>query len=359
MDQTFESSRPTSPESNGFASPNLYSHRPKRLSDVSILSVSVPSKFQSLNPAIPLEEENSEVNDGETGRPGEAVFNGNDDLWVPPAIPEEQEDTIYGDYTGEPLAPEQETEVAEVSPGDEADEDTDPSLDYRPVRRSASHESLLSISGMDIHTLRGRPSQMLMGLNSEYFTRLPRRIASPSVDLASTPPVTSVTNITAGKVSLYNTSRVSSLSLLSTVAASNGSGPATTDTLLGDGKHSGGSLAATPGKAAALGRRVGGWVLGRWGVTPSLSSGDLRGPATEVAGYASDSETLPATAKHTTLSTPSNLGETPPRPLPFFARTPGINQKGPIPGFLPSRPAPVSLHPSMLDEDSLRESLQS
>ncbi|KAK3100820.1 hypothetical protein LTR53_018968, partial [Teratosphaeriaceae sp. CCFEE 6253] len=40
----------------------------------------------------------------------------------------------------------------------------DDSTSYRPtLRRAASHESLMSVSGMDIHTLKTRPSQLLAG----------------------------------------------------------------------------------------------------------------------------------------------------------------------------------------------------
>lgn len=208
---------------------------------------------------------------------------------------------------------------------------------------------------MDIHTLRKRPSQMLTGLDSKYFARIPQRIASATPDLASTLPVTSVTNITADKASLYNTSRASSLSLLSSVAATNGSAPSATDTV---STHPKNSRDANPGKAAVIGRRVGGWVLGRWGVAPSLSSSDLRSQAAEAIVNVLASENHPVSEPALPSTTPKPVA-TPYRPTPFLTRSPGINQKGPIPGFLLPHPAPISLHPTSLDEESLRESLQS
>lgn len=98
------------------------------------------------------------------------------------------------------------------------------------LHRSASHESLLSVSGMDIHTLKSRPSQMLTGQNIRSF--------SPQ-------PTICVTTAQADRPSLNSKS---SQAMLSGVVE--------------DGND----------QNAGLGKRVSGWMFGRWGSSPSQPS---------------------------------------------------------------------------------------
>lgn len=352
MSHGYDSSRPTSPESAAFASPKVGPRRPNRLSDVSVRSFSVPTSLQGMAPQSldedePIEHPREEelLEHTEQTAPG-------DDIWLPPAIPEEQEEPAGHDHSDADT-------VTEEAPGPDVEEETFVPLEYHTLQRSTSHESLLSVSGMDIHTLRDRPSQLLLGMSSRYFYQRPR-IVSAGTELSSTPPVISTTNITADKGSMYNPSRKSSHSLLASVAANHLSPPPSSERP--DNAHSIVSRSTNsnsipiPGKAATIGRKVGGWVLGRWGVAPTPSMGDLRHAVTsdDASTMSTEStsqsvDTAAAKVKPVTATTP---------PFTFLiGRAPGINQKGPIPGFRAPAPTPVALHVSALDEDLLKESL--
>jgi hypothetical protein len=356
MDRGFDSSRPTSPESVGLASPHMTARRQKRLSDISLRSISGPAGFGQTT-FSPFDEDAEQAvphDDDDDVDVREQGIDLVEDMRLHPPIPEEQEEASSAPN------PESGLEAAtEVSPSHDHDHDTDEdtfsSLQFHTLRKSTSHESLLSVSGMDIHTLRERPSQLLVGMSSGYFARRPQRIVSPSTELSSTPPVISATNITADRGSLYGASRKSSHSLLATVAASSvsgGSGLGPTEESLSDRRSissSGSNSVPVPGKAATLSRRVGGWVLGRWGMAPSLSVGELRAhTAINNASRSTSTSTSISTSKPPVSFSPAAL----------MARAPGVNQKGPIPGLRPPPPPPISIHASRLNEELLKESLE-
>ncbi|QKX55028.1 uncharacterized protein TRUGW13939_02119 [Talaromyces rugulosus] len=373
VDQS-EISRPSSPESFAFASPKRGSRR-SRISDASIRSFSMPAGFQGLQglPSTELDEpdlvpeEPENVPTAPTG----------DDLWLHPAIPEEQEEAAVAEQE-DTAAQHEEHETpthAQDEPGpDIAEDDTFEPMQYRSLRKSSSHESLLSVSGMDIHTLRERPSQLLVAMNSQYFYQRPRRVVSTVTELSSTPPVISTMNITADKASIAPT-RKTSQSLLATVAAKNIPQSATSTTTTGSTSSESTSAPSRPvpitGKASTIGRKVGGWVRGRWGVAPSASMDDLRQneSAAETSSISSESTLTSTAAKSSDASTSSDATK-PADPtassakqrnnaLPILMmRASGINQKGVIPGFFPSAPAPVSIHANVLDQQLLEESLR-
>ena len=94
------------------------------------------------------------------------------------------------------------------------------------------------------------------------------------------------------------------------------------------------------GEGTGLGKKVGGWVFGRWGVSPAKSSGDLRKAA--------------ASQQKRVVSTPTPVVD----PLQaFMGRPPGVNQRGPIPGFARKEKAPSQVRPAGVDHDALREVL--
>ncbi|GAM88412.1 hypothetical protein ANO11243_064450 [Dothideomycetidae sp. 11243] len=181
------------------------------------------------------------------------------------------------------------------------------------LHRSASHESLLSVSGMDIHTLKSRPSQMLTGQNIRSF--------SPQ-------PTICVTTAQADRPSLNSKS---SQAMLSGVVE--------------DGND----------QNAGLGKRVSGWMFGRWGSSPSQPS-----PLNP--------------ARNITVGKPTRSASAQEVRTHMKIRPPGINQPGAILGFLadntPSRTRPktrltstpttgLSKEPIMqiLNEEELRQSL--
>ncbi|OQE29488.1 hypothetical protein PENSTE_c002G06353 [Penicillium steckii] len=231
------------------------------------------------------------------------------------------------------------------------------------LRKSASHESLLSVAGMDIHTPTTRHTRM-----GDWHPgmRIPQRIVSPSVELVSTPPVISAPMITADRA---KGPEKSSRSLLASMAASNS---AASDSASVISAESNSTSSTTPGpRKTTLGRRMGGWVLGKWGTAPISSEpdGNISTEPTVPSDLTQDGETDDSTPKPNTVSmskhvptpssTPTSLSSTPNTDSApqFRFRFTGVNQKGPIFGFRPPPRAPVSIHPQGVDEKLLRESL--
>jgi hypothetical protein len=184
------------------------------------------------------------------------------------------------------------------------------------LRRSNSHESLVSISGMDIHIPKNSSSQIFA---------LGRGFSSSTVPtsgtLTSSHPVASIVEVNASSLNLRSASdstSTSSISMLSGLAASGSpSSPQPSANVTGEWQ-------------SGLGRLVGGWVMAKWGIAPMASTGDLRAQA---AGT--------ARAKQ----------------IPFAGRPPGINQKGVIPGLRPPVRTPSEVHARVVNEGLLKESL--
>ncbi|EMC98954.1 hypothetical protein BAUCODRAFT_386066 [Baudoinia panamericana UAMH 10762] len=181
------------------------------------------------------------------------------------------------------------------------------SFHKQSLRRAASHESLLSVAGMDMPTLQARPSQLLISTGGTTFT--------PQATLAHA----TRTAATFAKPSS------SGHTLLSGMAADQ-RGPS----------------------RPSLGR----WVFGRWGTTPIPTS------ATDTTNVAA----VPAPAKPPSRSSDTERAPafdplaTPKKPK---SRPRGINQLGPIPGLGPELRAPVQV-PVLrtFDEEGLRLALQ-
>jgi len=179
-------------------------------------------------------------------------------------------------------------------------------LHMPPLRRSASHESLLSVSGMDIHTLKTRPGQMLTGLST---------ITGRSF---SSQPVVSAATAHAARPALTPIVTRSGHRLLTGVAADQRS-------------------ASSPAVNQGFGKRVGGWMFGRWGSTQPTSAGT------------SLSNLNPARTRSGAEVAPQEVRKhAPSSSTAARMRTPGINQPGALPiasGFVP---ADASRHRSRL-----------
>lgn len=188
---------------------------------------------------------------------------------------------------------------------------------YRPpVRRAASHESLLSVSGMDIHTLKSRPSQLLAPYGGRGITS--QAVISDTYAHAARPAAMSRPSDT-GK------------SLLSGMAADQRQ-PAT--------------------KSPAVGKKVGGWIFGRWGAAPATSTTEATTPT---------AKTISAKANKTgSISSASDKAPLDPQATPkkLKLRPAGINQGGPLLGFFPEVKA-ISQTPVIknLDEEALKNLL--
>ena len=263
--------------------------------------------------------------------------NTGDNVSREPAIPEESEPSPQGPYF--PSSTRRESLK-------NADDDFfSMQAQTSSLRRSTSHDSLLSVSvaGMDIHTPNTR--HMRMG-DWHPGMRIPQRILSPSVELVSTPPVISAPAIIANRSA---SSGHSSQSLLASMAVSKSNKSTDASSITSADSNSTASTAATGPRKATLGRRVGGWVLGRWGMSPISSDGEVDTP-TQDSSIESTPAPTPTTAPHT--QAPKS-----PDPMALRFRFPGVNQKGPIMGLRPPPSAPISIHAQGIDENLLRESL--
>ncbi|RMZ29804.1 hypothetical protein D0859_06083 [Hortaea werneckii] len=225
-------------------------------------------------------------------------------------IPEEEESDWRDDVSA---APELDSSITSPLSDDLLDPVHEHNY-YRPaMRRAASHESLLSVHGMDIHTLKARPSQLLAGgFGGRSFTS--GAVISDATAHAARPAAISKPS-DSGK------------DLLSGVAAER-----------------------RPMNRPSLGSKVGGWVFGRWATAPSQSTADECSiSSSESTMQDRPTDALPGPQKDTDASSK--------KPKPPKMRPPGINQPGPIFGF----PAEVRQQHlpilKTLDEEELKSAL--
>ncbi|OAX79623.1 hypothetical protein ACJ72_06054 [Emergomyces africanus] len=371
VENGFDSSRPTSPESIGFGSPSVrpYHYR-KGSSDIPIRPISDLAELQDMPEACPADKSQGQDGDFPTY---ESVPYSEPPIW------EEAEGTPTQEITNEEaMQPQPEHEFSSSQ------------LQFHTLKHASSHDSLLSISGMDIHTLRSRPSQMLSSY-SALSIRTPNHILSASTEVSFTPPVISRMNVIVPTVRLSKGGKGSdSRSLLSSVAAAAAADPNAPRTSTTTPPSSlPGSLPNNPSPldhpddvftsrhAASFSKRVGGWMLGRWGMTPiaAASAGDLQSPRSSrrssltssarpppplpisaAASSTSASASVSATVS-SAASSSSTAASTTTAAAAITARAPGVNQKGPILGLRPPPKAPTVIQPQAIDETLLQESL--
>lgn len=231
MDDTLDSSRPTTPGSTTIGSPAIGPRGPKRGSDVSTRSLPMGSTSahagqnapQSISGVLEAADE--------------------DDL-TSTAFPQLEHSTIIEE-------PEEDASTRPSSKDsgleDFVDDHFTPMQPMRPrLHRANSHDSILSTRDVIIPKLQTKRSQLLVGNGIS-----PR--ASLGTTSASVGPVTSAT-AAVGKPSSrsrgYDSTDYNRL-LLSNATTST----ATEDQPIGE-------------KSSTLGKRVGGWMFGKWGVQP-------------------------------------------------------------------------------------------
>jgi hypothetical protein len=185
----------------------------------------------------------------------------------------------------------------------DAQEHNDWESPFQPtLRRTTSHESILSIAGLDIHTLKSHPSQMTI---TGGFLRPRTRLGTPTTVVSMDTTTTAVPTLSRHG---HN-----STSYLRANMLAHGS----------DARS-----ISSSGSNEAIGSKLGGWVFGKWGASPSK-------PQQRVA------------------STPIVDSM-----KAFMGRPPGINQKGPVPGFVKKiEKAPSKVIPEVVNHDALREVL--
>jgi hypothetical protein len=318
-----EFSHPASPDSTVFSSPLMSARNFKGLDGpfraiCDFDSHDPPDDLSALDDDLYRRQDFSHMGDNTTREP---------------AIPEESESSPSGAYFPSPVGGQGMLTEDEIFPMH---------VQSSSLRRSSSHDSLLSVSvaGMDIHTPNNR--HMRMG-DWHPGMRIPRRILSPSVELVSTPPVISAPAITADRA---KSSEHSSQSLLAFMAAGN-IHKSDTASIVSANSTSNASTSTIGPRKAPLSRRVGGWVLGRWGIAAVSSNGDSHDPT----------ESPLESPNVSVASSPSISAPIPRDPLALRFRYPGVNQKGPIMGLRPPPPAPIVIHAQSIDENLLRESL--
>lgn len=233
MDDNIYSSRPTTPGSTSLGSPSIYPRHSKRNSDVSTKSL-----FAQTSPSVPQSI---------SGVLLAADRYGMDDSMETMKLPLLDHSTILEE-------PEDDNTIHfldnHFDPYRNAQPAYSPMEQMRPrLHRASSHESILSTRGIDIPKLRGKRSQ---GFN-------PRSSFGPSV--ASIGPVMSSTAAVAQaskRDRSYDSSNYNRLLLSHSSTSQAAPAPTTT------------------AEKSTLGKRVGGWVFGKWGFAPTKSTGNLR-----------------------------------------------------------------------------------
>lgn len=334
-DVAYDSSRPTSPsDSVNLSSPMFEPSKHFDIAPAQDINVFGHNrrKSQSLKPPSlsTIRSSSSPISLTTKSSPATAIISAvspqnslsNDVLTLSPSlhstIPEETEDTP----TPEPHSL--------TSPDLHIDDEDliSPTTVHRPtLRKAASHESLISISGMDIHTLQSRPSQLLLSSSP--------RFSSPNAGTSSQPVLTPWT-ATAGTISRRNLdSSTLNRSLLYGSLVNQKRG------------------VSTPRKmpsATGLGKKVGGWVFGKWGATPSPTTSISAAPRPGSSSSGQSSQTQDSLKKDEGSVKRS-------KEVPIRLRAPGVNQSGPIWGFFDVPPTPTQVVVTDLDADALGEAL--
>ena len=311
IDIAFDSSRPTTPESSVPGSPLETPKDAKSARQGTTRSVSTPTHL--LPRSISTPPDSSTIKPSPRDRLDDfddPNFSDNSSLPPPTPLRLNSNSSEFAIFPGpEPIPEENENDEYDVAPSDSTAESYLDQMSPKPqlLRRHASHESLLSVSGMDIHTLRLRPSQMLV--SGVGFS--PRPSLSPaSRALTSTQPVFSPETATARP----------------TIGRNGLDSGSYTRSLLTQQRYGSSPQADRSPLRSTLTKRVGGWVWSKWGVSPSPSNENLREKEAQ-------------------------------DPLAAMMRRPGVNQSGPIKGLKPPKRTPSQVIPEAVNEQALGEAL--
>lgn len=307
MDQTMEYSRPTSPDSS--IDPMSPAFRPSHRKKIS--EFSVDSRRARSNETI-HEEDDTDVPDMSPLEAGKDQLVTHDDLEI--GTKSEQADTF------DPFSDTHHT----------------PKL-----RRSNSHESILSIAGTDIHTLQSRPSQISITKNGS-FVSLRHAHRGPSSAVLSLEPVLGTAELSAPTTS---TGKFDSRSLLRSTA--------------GLPQRPGSSSSNDTLRSIENKKPAGGWIWGRWGISPKPSNGSLSSDATSSIVNPAAGSDVPRKPTRAVTMPIKRLQKENEDPLKMMlGRSPGINQSGPIPGWKRPPRAPSQVVPTRVDFEALREVLE-
>jgi hypothetical protein len=350
-DVAYDSSRPTSPpdsidlqspmfgptKSNEYRDPDATPRHQRRRSHglkppglSTIRSISTPiSMTAKSSPATAIISAVSPANSLSND-----VFTLSPSIQPQAAIPEEAEDSSLSTPDAASLASPTPTPRAF-----EANDFLSPMTQMRPsLRRATSHESLISVSGMDIHTLQSRPSQLL-------YSSTPR-FSTPGGAGSAGPELTPWTATAHGTLSRKpGESSDLNRSLLYSSIANQKRGPRKSD----------GPQPASP--TMGITRKVGGWVFGKWGATPAPAPAPAP-PETSrpPSSHSQQTQSSQGTATGSTADSTKKKDKAAERPQPKL-RPSGVNQNGPIWGFFDVPDVPTKVVVQDYDADALGEAL--
>lgn len=327
---------PTSPTTSvDPMSPTWRSHHKKQASEVSRISFLAPAPLQldapdtspprestpRPSPQTDVEEESFEDDNFDEPEITATAVTTDDSAVESSASPTSTQDTAFSDM--------------QLSPNFELSQD--PTTPRPRLHRAMSHESIISLSGgLDIHTLRARPSQL---------TLRPLGAASADTGLSA---VTAMPTISRGSTPGKRGSMVLRDNLIGLPL------PRTAVRAV-SGSVSPSLSAASSGQRSASGG-LGRWVGWRpWGGTVTSN------PSTAV-----DSSTSATTAQAVESPTSKSGLDGPYKTLreKHISRASGINQAGSIPGFKEywathqRRGAPAKVTAETIDTEALREVLE-
>ncbi|KAF2017877.1 hypothetical protein BU24DRAFT_420935 [Aaosphaeria arxii CBS 175.79] len=354
-DAAYDSSRPTSPSdsvnpASPMFEPSKYAEnsdglvRHKRRTSQSLKPPSLAT-IRSVSSPIALTTKSSATAVISAVSPAHSLSN--DIFTLSPSlhstIPEEDEESRIEEVTHD-----DDSVIATPSPA----QDLDLGIDFdatpsRPtIRRAASHESLISISGMDIHTLQSRPAQLLLSSSPRFASHAP---ASSSIE----PELTPWTATASARMSTSRPGRLDTRSLLyGSMVAQKRSTSASKQTPSPSSSYTG----------VALGKKVGGWVFGKWGATPAPTSPSPLSPRPESSASSQSAQTVQSSssASKKTDATTAAAAQKKKDPAPPRLRPSGVNQSGPIWGFfdIPETPTKVVVTADEVDADALGEALE-
>ncbi|KAJ4292553.1 hypothetical protein N0V90_009216 [Kalmusia sp. IMI 367209] len=323
-DATYDSSRPTSPSDSvdpqspmfapkSYGAGDIFQHYRKKSQGLKPPSLST---IRSASTPISITAKSSPATAVVSGvSPASSlaneVFTLSPSLQPQSTIPEEGEDNPSTDPDSTyVISPPSEPDAEEF------DDLISPLTQSRPgLRRAISHESLISISGMDIHTLQSRPSQLLLSTSPRFAT--PGGVDSLNPELT---PWTATASARMSRRNLDSSTYNRSLLYSSTPRATS----------------------RTPSGPL---QKVGGWVFGKWGTTPTPSS--PRPDSSKSAETQSSTDTVK-----------KGEGKGPgAKKKEVRLRAPGVNQSGPIWGFFDVREAPTKFVVEEFDAEALGEAL--
>lgn len=350
VDRSFESSGTTSPESSCVSSPVLQAHYRPRPSDT-FHSISEVEELDNIPPIPPSAHQSSPLKSMETQSQTDPSDDVNEQSSNKTGCHSKPERLEEGDGSVGLSVGTKKENISLLSASMPVDNNmAPPRTPCRSMKRSTSHESLISVSGMDIHSSVASPRHYHKA-HFGFYAKKPSRMVSAGTIFSSVTPIVSHTNATVPRISVSDVEGRgrSSVSILSSIT----SGASTTR----NSSPSSSVLTSTPNDATSLvpskprriGNRVGGWVLERLGGSPS--SLPPREAQSSLSSEAGDTASLQSSDTGSVQATLASSA-------PSMPRVPGVNQKGSILWLRPPPKAPTSLHPTKIDEELLQESLQ-